>query len=79
MEYQNRILRYADGSGYGLWQVILNEDGTFSVGAAVGYITADSPDELAASMKAAVDEAMRSPIVDEPDWTGEQDGRILGG
>jgi hypothetical protein len=71
MSWNYRIVRYADGSGYGLHEVYYDKDGKErSMTADPIDFTGESPEEIRGSMLMAKVDVVKRPVFDEPaGWT----------
>ena len=73
MSWNYRIVRYADGSGYGLHEVHYGSDGTAcSMTADAARFDGDTSEEIRDSLLTAKMDATRRLIFDEPDDWEEQ-------
>ena len=70
MAWNHRIVKYLNGSGYGLHEVYYDEDGVeASMTVDPIEISAETPDELRDLLKLALDDATNQPVFDEPsEW-----------
>lgn len=75
MEWNFRIVRYHDGSGYGLHEVFYNDDGVpVSMTEKPDGFAADpdeGPESIIEQLDAARRDAVNQPVLDEPEkWPG---------
>lgn len=68
MSWNYRVVRYKDGSGFGVHEVYYDGDGkaTQMTERAVGFV-GESVEEVSAAMRKARQEAFTRPVFDEPE------------
>lgn len=69
-----RIVRYANGTGYGLHEVYYGDGQPNGMTVEPSYFVDDTPDGLIADMEVALRDARERPVLDEPpEWAGPDD------
>ena len=77
MTWNYRIVRYKDGSGFGLHEIYYDKDGKaygMTEGAARFY--GDRPEEITESLLMAIKDAGEQ-LIDEPEMERDSDGKFL--
>lgn len=74
MSWNYRIVKYKDGSGYGLHEVFYDDNGVPSgmTKNPAGFVSSEyeGPAGIHESMMMARTDAIRRPVLEEPDWLG---------
>jgi hypothetical protein len=66
MPWNYRIVKYADGDGYGLHEVYYREDGEYAMTENPAGFVGDTPEEVVGALMMAKMDASRRPIFEEP-------------
>ena len=71
MPWNYRIVKYSDGSGFGIHEVHYNKDGNeISMTENPAAFVGDTAEEVRSSLMMAKIDASRRPVFDEPDdWS----------
>ena len=71
MTWNYRVVKYSDGSGYGLHEIYYDDDGVeISMTKAPASFAGETPEKLQESITRAMADMLRRPIFNEPkSWT----------